>query len=96
MSLDDKTGKKQNTRFKPGQSGNPAGRPKGSRNKFTEAFFKLLAADYDQRGRDVIERVRQCHPLQYLRLIVSVLPKRGDNKAADGRLKNYLTGSWLG
>jgi Family of unknown function (DUF5681) len=82
MSLDDKTGKKQDTRFKPGQSGNPSGRPKGSRNKFTEAFFQLLSADYDEHGRNVLEQVRQKHPLQYLRLIVSVLPKRRETKAA--------------
>jgi hypothetical protein len=80
MSLDDKTGKKQDTRFKPGQSGNPAGRPKGSRNRFTEAFSKLLAADYDEHGREIIEQVRQQYPLQYLRLIVSVLPKRCETK----------------
>ena len=82
MSLDDKTGKKQDTRFKPGQSGNPAGRPKGSRNKFTEAFFKLLAADYESHGKEAIEKVRQKHPVQYLRLIVSVLPKRREKPAA--------------
>jgi hypothetical protein len=73
---------KQDTRFKPGQSGKPAGRPKGSRNKFTEAFFQLLYADYDEHGRDVIEQVRQKHPLQYLRLIVSVLPKRREKPRA--------------
>jgi hypothetical protein len=28
----------------------------------------------------VIEQVRQKHPLQYLRLIVSVLPKRHENE----------------
>jgi hypothetical protein len=83
MSLDDKTGRKQDTRFKPGRSCNPAGRPKGSRNKFTEAFFKLLAADYDEHGREVIEKVRQRHPLQYLRLIVSLLPKRREDKPAN-------------
>jgi hypothetical protein len=76
------TAQKQDTRFKPGQSGNPSGRPKGSRNKFTEAFFQLLAADYDEHGKDVIEQVREKYPLQYLRLIVSVLPKRREKPAA--------------
>ena len=74
------TGQKQDTRIRLGQSGNPSGRPKGSRNKFTEAFFQLLAADYDEYGKGVIEQVRQKHPLQYLRLIVSVLPKSRETK----------------
>lgn len=80
MSLNDKTGKKQDTKFKPGQSGNPSGRPKGSHNKFSESLVQLLSADYDEHGRDVIEQVRQKHPLQYLRLIASLLPKRRENK----------------
>ena len=91
-SLDDKTGKKQDTRFKPGQSGNPAGRPQGSRNKFTEAFFKLLAADYHEHGREIIEQVRQRHPMQYLPLIVSVLPKRSENKAGDRPVEQLTDG----
>ena len=37
----DPTGEKQDTRFKPGQSGNPAGRPKGSRNKVSECWSAL-------------------------------------------------------
>jgi len=32
-----KTGRKQDTQFKPGQSGNPHGRPQGSRHKTTLA-----------------------------------------------------------
>ena len=37
------TEKKQDTRFKPGQSGNPAGRPKGSRNRVSEKLLETLA-----------------------------------------------------
>jgi hypothetical protein len=40
--------------FKPG---NP-GRPKGSRNKFGEAFIQALADDFERHGTEVIERVR--------------------------------------
>ena len=38
-----------NTRFKPGQSGNPRGRPKGSRHKTTLAIEKLL----DGEGQEI-------------------------------------------
>ena len=37
-----KTDKKQGSQFKPGQSGNPNGRPNGSRNKATLALEALL------------------------------------------------------
>jgi Family of unknown function (DUF5681) len=36
------TPEKQSTRFKPGQSGNPAGKPKGTRNATTLALETLL------------------------------------------------------
>jgi hypothetical protein len=38
----DKTGKKQLKPFRPGQSGNPSGRPRGSRNASTIALESLL------------------------------------------------------
>jgi hypothetical protein len=37
----EETGEKQDTKFKPGQSGNPAGRPKGSEN-FSTKFRKFI------------------------------------------------------
>jgi hypothetical protein len=40
--------KQENGRpFEPGQSGNPAGRPKGARNKLSEVFLQALAEDFD-------------------------------------------------
>jgi Family of unknown function (DUF5681) len=36
--------------FKPGQSGNPAGRPLGSRNKLSEAFLADFYQVWQERG----------------------------------------------
>src|SRR5262245_66156674 len=57
----DKTGEKQ-SRWKPGQSGNPAGRPKGARSKLSEAFLKALSEDFATNGTEVIEKVRNDRP----------------------------------
>jgi hypothetical protein len=66
--------------FEAGQSGNPAGRPKGSRNKLTEDFLQALAADFEANGKEVIERVRNERPHDYLKVCASVMAKRLENE----------------
>lgn len=61
--------------FKPGQSGNPAGRPKGARSKLGEAFIEAMHADFEQHGVAAIAKVRDEKPDQYLKVIASILPK---------------------
>ena len=70
------TDKKQDTRFKPGQSSNPAGRPKGSRNRISEKLLEALATDFDFHGREVIEKVRADRPADYLKIVASLVPKQ--------------------
>ncbi|MDQ0450043.1 DUF5681 domain-containing protein [Methylobacterium aerolatum] len=61
--------------FKPGQSGNPAGRPKGSRNKLGEAFLTALSQDFDEHGVKAIEAARSEDPVAYVKVVASLLPK---------------------
>ena len=66
---------KRDTTFKPGQSGNPRGRPKGSRNKLGEEFICELHADFMEHGKAAIVDVRENKPEVYLKLIAQIIPK---------------------
>jgi Family of unknown function (DUF5681) len=71
----DNTGEQQG-RWIPGHSGNPSGRPKGSRNKLSEAFLQVLADDFDLHGQGVVEKVRTERPHDYLKIVASIMPKQ--------------------
>lgn len=61
--------------FQPGQSGNPAGRPKGSRHKLTSDFLRELANDFEKHGASAIVDVRSNRPHDYLKICASLIPR---------------------
>lgn len=51
-------------RWQAGESGNPDGRPLGTRNKFSEAYFRDLAAVWAEHGKTAMEKTASDEPGQ--------------------------------
>ena len=64
--------------FKPGQSGNPKGRPKGARNRLGTQFLEALEADFNKHGAQAIALVREKKPEVYMRVVADLLPKEAN------------------
>jgi len=63
------------TQFKPCQSGNPKGRPKGSRNKLSEEFFRDLCDAWQAFRKPALETMAMLYPVEFVRLVASLMPK---------------------
>ncbi len=76
----EKTAKEQRGRpFKVGQSGNPSGRPKGSRNKATLAIQAMMDGEGEEITRTAIELAKMGE-LTAIRLVLErILPPRKDS-----------------
>ena len=61
--------------WQPGQSGNPAGRLRGSRNKLTEEVICALLRDFRKHGEKAIAKVRREQPGVYLRCLTLLIPR---------------------
>ncbi len=64
--------------FKPGQSGNPKGRPKGAGNRLGTQFLEALETDFNQFGSKAIALVREKKPEVYMRVVADLLPKEAN------------------
>ena len=61
--------------FKPGQSGNPAGRPRGSRNKLAENFLADVYEKWRQQGSKALETMATSEPAKFCQMVAGLLPK---------------------
>ena len=51
------------------------GRPRGSRNRLQGDFIRALADDFAEHGEGIIRIVRMERPVEYVRIIASLMPK---------------------
>src|SRR5262244_3975884 len=62
-------------RWQPGESGNPAGRLRGSRNRLSEAVICALLRDFSMHGEKAIAKVRRTQPAAYLKILALLVPR---------------------
>ena len=73
------------TPFTP-ESAPRSGRMKSSRNKLGADFLYALQREFEQFGESVIREVRVDRPVEFLKIIASVLPK--EFEITDTRMKD--------
>jgi hypothetical protein len=69
--------------WKQGESGNPAGRPKGSRNKLGEEFITEVYSDWCKHGAAALKKVRETRPDVYVKVVASLLPREIEARVSD-------------
>jgi len=62
--------------WQPGQSGNPVGRLRGSRNKLSEEVICALLRDFREHGQKAIAKVRRDQPGIYLKVLALLIPRQ--------------------
>lgn len=72
-----KTGAKQLDpwKWKPGQSGNPKGRPPNAKQKLSDAFLADMLTAWEANGKAAIDRVIAERPHEFIKAVGAIVPK---------------------
>ena len=70
-----KTVPPQLTPWKPGQSGNPKGRPANAKQKLSDKFLADMLEAWEAKGKDAIYRVIQDRPHEFIKAVAAIVPK---------------------
>jgi len=62
-------------KWKPGESGNPKGRPKSSRNFLTDKVIKDISTHWKRHGVKALNLMYEKDPSSYVRAVTSLIPK---------------------
>ena len=86
--------------WKPGQTGNPKGRPTGARQKLTDSFIRDLSAHYEKHGAEIITRVAEQDPVSYMNIVARFIPKEtaltiNSNVCLDPAQMQRIAEAWL-
>jgi hypothetical protein len=76
--MSENAGQNQGGRFRKGQSGNPAGKPKGARHRATRAAESLLDGEAEALTRKAIERALEGDGVALRLCLERILPARKD------------------
>lgn len=86
-----KSTKKREYPFKPGMSGNPAGKPKGARNRLSNDFLEAVSKEFKKRGPKAIEDLDS---KEFIQVCVALLPRiielDDDSKKALNNMNSVL------
>lgn len=62
--------------FQPGHSGNPRGKPKGSRDKLSRMYISDLHALWEEQGEAVLRRAAFADPMAFAAMVAKLLPAK--------------------
>jgi hypothetical protein len=74
--------------WRPGQSGNPAGRPVGVRHRLQGAFIGDVLTVWEKKGQKVLEKLADDNPVRFLEVVgvvANINEQRTNHPAADTR-----------
>ena len=62
------------TRWPPGQSGNPAGKPPGTRTAFSQGFIRDFALVWAEEGLEAVRKVAKKDPEAFVAIAARICP----------------------